>query len=288
MHAKVNGTTIYFDVEGSGYRAHGGEMTSLPVCLVLHGGPGLDHTYFKPWLSPLAEHMQLVYLDHRGNGQSGRAATATYTMEQFADDVEAVREHLGLGKVFVLGNSFGGFISLLFALRHTESVAGLVLSNTAPSGAFAEEMLALVNERATPEQQETLTLLFEGRHTGDAHYRRWWEIMAPYYFASPDSRVMAELVSRLTVSATVANHMFPQEFPKYDLREQLGPLLSVPTLVVGGRHDGVIPVSQSQLLHELIAGSELAVFEDSGHFPFIEEQEGFARRVAGFVAAHSG
>ena len=66
MRAKVRDTEIYFDVEGAGLVPDGAAMRERPVGLVIHGGPGADHSGFKPALSPLAEHMQLVYFDHCG------------------------------------------------------------------------------------------------------------------------------------------------------------------------------------------------------------------------------
>ncbi len=70
MYANVRGTRLFFDVEGAGYVARGSRLVEQPVVLVLHGGPGCDHSNFKPWLSPLAQHAQLVYVDHRGNRRS--------------------------------------------------------------------------------------------------------------------------------------------------------------------------------------------------------------------------
>ena len=103
MRAKVNGAELYFDVEGAGLVPDGPQMREKPVCFVLHGGPGMDHTYFKPYLSPLAEDMQLVCVDHRNTGRSERVSLESCTIEQMAHDLEALRHYLGLGKVRVDG-----------------------------------------------------------------------------------------------------------------------------------------------------------------------------------------
>ena len=92
MRATINGIELFFDVAGMGFVPSGLTMEEREVCFVLHGGPGLDHSYFKPWLSPLAESMQLIYVDHRGTGRSSRPPLETCTIEQMADDLESVCE----------------------------------------------------------------------------------------------------------------------------------------------------------------------------------------------------
>jgi proline iminopeptidase len=95
MRAKLRDTEIYFDVEGMGLVPDGRIMREKPVAFVIHGGPGGDHSSFKPVMSPLAERMQLVYFDHRGQGRSARGDPAKYTLDENVDDMEALRRHLG-------------------------------------------------------------------------------------------------------------------------------------------------------------------------------------------------
>src|SRR5215207_2873887 len=153
MLATVNGAKMFFDVEGMGFAPSGNDMIEKPVAFVLHGGPGLDHSYFKPWLSPLAEDFQLVYVDHRATGRSERVPLETCTIEQMADDVEELRKLLGLGKVNVLGNSFGGFLALTYAVRHPESIARLILVSTSPSHEFYPAAERELERKGTPEQK---------------------------------------------------------------------------------------------------------------------------------------
>lgn len=122
MFASLNGTKIYFDVEGSGYVPDGPKMVGKSVLFAVHGGPGSDHSDFKPWLTPLSEHYQIVYLDQRSNGQSERVDPSTCTFDQLADDIEALRLYLGLEKIIVLGHSFGGMIAQVFAVKYPNSV----------------------------------------------------------------------------------------------------------------------------------------------------------------------
>ena len=92
MRAKIRDTEIFFDVEGASLVPDGPRLVERPTAFLLHGGPGGDHSGFKPAFSPLAERMQLVYVDHRGQGRSARGPKETYTLDNNVDDLEAVLE----------------------------------------------------------------------------------------------------------------------------------------------------------------------------------------------------
>jgi proline iminopeptidase len=283
MYAHVNGVNLFFDVEGSGFVADGTTMREKPVMFVLHGGPGCDHTYFRPFLHPLAEQVQLVFIDHRGNGRSSRTDEATYTIEQMADDVEGLRQYLGLGPVLLLGQSFGGMVAQMFATRHPASVTKLVLSNTTPSMQFWDEAQEMADQMATPEQQAVIPALFNGEIESQQAFDDWWAVCMPLYFRHPNDVVISEVEGRMTGAYEVANYMMANEIPKYDVRDAL-PQVSVPTLVLAGRYDWVTPLGQSQLMDELLPDSTLVVFDDSGHMPHIEENEKYLAAVRDFIA----
>lgn len=281
MLATVNGAEIYFDVEGSGLVPDGERMKEKDVCFVLHGGPAMDHTYFKPHLSPLAADMQLIYVDHRNSGRSGRMAVESCTIEQMADDVEALRQYLGLGKVHVMGNSFGGMWALTYALRHPASLEKLILITTSPSYGFYEAAKAEVTRKGTPEQIAAVPKLFEGEIDNDEALGPWWELMNPLYYHRWDEKY-AEGKERARPNAELMAHMWRNVMPSYDVRDRLAEI-SAPTLVLGGRHDWVTPYPESELIAAGIPGSKLVIFEESGHLPFIEEQDRFMSVVREFV-----
>src|SRR5690606_27378862 len=109
--AEINGTPIYYEVIGQG----------RPI-MVMHGGLGLDHTYLRPWLDPLAEHFQLIFFDFSGNGRSPRASFEGVTHETWADEADALREHLGIERMVLMGQSYGGFLAQEYALRHQDKL----------------------------------------------------------------------------------------------------------------------------------------------------------------------
>jgi len=159
MRARVRDTELFFDVEGMSLVPDGPRMVERPVAFLLHGGPGGDHTGFKPSYSALAERMQLVYVDHRGQGRSARGPKETYTLDNNVEDLEALRQHLGLDKIVVIGVSYGGMVALTYASRYPDSVSHLIAVVTAPSHRFLDLAKEIVAERGTPEQQAMADVL---------------------------------------------------------------------------------------------------------------------------------
>ena len=134
------------------------EFGNGPPLVVLHGGPGADHTYFLPWLLPLARTHRLIFIDERGSGRSERLQDVTqYTIEDMADDVEAVRVALGLGKIDLLGHSCGGVLAEAYALKYQQHLRHLILNSTFAStremnAALAREKAAMPRRQARPPE----------------------------------------------------------------------------------------------------------------------------------------
>ena len=112
MYVHVNGARLFFDVEGLGLVPDGPKMREKPTVVLLHGGPGFDHSMYKPAFSQLADIAQLVYYDHRGQGRSGGERDG-WSLAQWGDDVRGFCDALGIEKPIVVGVSFGGFVAQL-------------------------------------------------------------------------------------------------------------------------------------------------------------------------------
>jgi proline iminopeptidase len=265
--AHLNDTELFYVEVGEG----------LP-CLVMHGGLGGDHSALHPWLDPLGDVMHLVYYDHRGNGRSGRPPSETITFEQLCADADALREHLGFEEVAVLGYSFGGFVALEYALRYPERISHLILLDTAPTLDYGEEIEANARRKgATQEQLEALDASAED----ESESWRLWKLIEPLYFRTFDAD-LAERVMGKTVISVEAADAGDAIIEDWDLTPRLGEI-STPTLILVGKDDFVCPPSQAKIMHEGIPNSELAVFENSGHFTHVEEPEAFFDAVQGWL-----
>ena len=153
MFATLRGTRLYFDIEGAGLVPDGPRMREKPAAFIIHGGPGGEHTGFKPAMSPLAEDMQLVYFDHRGQGRSDRGDPARYTLDENVEDMEALRRHLGLGAIVSVGTSYGGMVAMAHAARYPDAVSHLVLVVTAAHGGFVPRAEAFIEAHGNAEQK---------------------------------------------------------------------------------------------------------------------------------------
>jgi proline iminopeptidase len=225
----------------------------------------------------------MVFYDHRGHGRSAWVPVEQCTQDRLVEDVEGVRQALGLGVVHVLGVSWGGFLGLMYAARHPGAVRTLAVVGAAASHEFMPRAEANARRLATPEQWAAYRALWDGSLPDDETFRRAFETIRPLYFhdkrlAEAANAARADTRYRLAVRRFVIEH----ECPTYDCRPELS-RIARPTLVMVGRHDWICPVDQSEEIHQLIPQSELAVFEASGHSPQVEEREAFSRRLAGFL-----
>ncbi len=284
MRARIRDTEIYFDVEGAGLVPEGGRMVERLPAFIIHGGPGGDHTGFKPGFSPLAERLQLVYFDHRGQGRSAKGDVAKYTLDENVEDMEALRRHLGLGPIVSIGTSYGGMVAMAHAARYPASVSHLILIVTAAHAGFNSRARQIVAERGTAEQKAVCDQLWAGELDTVEKLRHYYDVMGPLYARKFDP-VSAKLGrDRGILAPDSLNRAFaPGGFlQRYDLRPEL-PRITAPTLILAGRHDWICPPEFSEEIHRLIPGSDFRIFEESSHSIRGDEPQQLIDAIAGFV-----
>lgn len=256
-----------------------------PVCVAHPGGPGLDWSYLR---SPgLEEHFTMVYVEPVGTGRSGRLARqADYGMAAYVRFLAAVVDHLGEAPVHLLGHSAGGFVAQAYALAHQDQVAGLVLYSTAPVAGpelWSEAMAALAaypqRHPGVPEAA-AVPAAFQ-RALGapdDETMSSAFAAAIPVYFADFWSRreEFAPFAAGIRMSREAATASDPAPF---DVRGRLGEL-TMPTVVVIGRHDFICGPRWGGLLAAGIPDARTSHLERSGHFGHVEEPEEFAAAVA--------
>lgn len=242
MHVAVNGARIYFDVEGPGLVPDGKTMRQRPTLILLHGGPGFDHSHFKPEFSTLTDVAQVIYLDHRGNGRSDYGDPSSWNLAQWGDDLRGFCDALGIEKPIVYGVSFGGFVAQSYATRHPGHPGKLVLVSTAarpdwPAVFDAFERIGGAEARRLAEAY-WLTPTPEGRVT----YR---EKCHPLYYTRPARDPDAG--ARAIVHDPVNLHFASGEFTRMDFRASLA-RIACPTLVMAGDSDPITPLAFSETI----------------------------------------
>jgi proline iminopeptidase len=292
----VNGTAL-FAYEMKCRQPHGGpgagrDWSKTPL-VIIHGGPGLDHSYFLPWINELGLYGRVLLFDQRGCGGSDRMADTTkYAMDVTVSDIEAIRQHLGAEKICVLGFSYGGFVALKYALAHPDHVAKLILSDTAPSMAFAAESESLQKARQSPEQKKGFEDLAKRTDlTKDQQLLEEFKLELPYNFHHPRTpEFMNAIAEKIRYGAEAGEYIGRHDLPHYDVRPQLASI-GVPTLVMVGDDDIVTPPSQAHAMYEGInAGKKvpnatLKIIAGAGHLSMIDNQDAFNHNIIEFLSA---
>lgn len=261
MQVLVNGVRLYVDIEGAGLVPDGPRMRAKPTLVLLHGGPGMDHSLFKPAFSQLADIAQIVYVDHRGNGRSEAGDPAHWHLAQWGDDVRSLCDALGIDKPIVYGVSFGGFVAQAYATRHPDHPGKLVLASTAahidwPRMFDAFERLGGPTARALAEQRWL--------RPDETSRRAYRQLCYPLYYRRPDSDALG--LGRAVINDAVNQHFAAGEFPRMDFRAALAGV-RCPTLVMAGEQDPMTPPAFSETLvaHLPSQWGRFERFDDCGH-----------------------
>lgn len=239
MHTIVNGTRIWFDVDGAGLVPDGPAMRGKPTLVLLHGGPGFDHSSFKPGHDALTAEAQLVYVDHRGQGRSAYGDPAHWTLAQWADDLRALFDRLGIEKPVVLGLSFGGFVAQSYALRHPDHVGALVLSSTAAT--FRLDRCLETFGRLHGARAQAVADAFWTDPGDPDKVRTYVAECFPLYNPTPQP---PDVAKRSTFNPAMLHHFFKADGEgfRFDFRPNLKDI-RCPTLVLGGDLDPVTPIA---------------------------------------------
>jgi proline iminopeptidase len=274
--------TLHYRVSGHG-----------PVLIAHPGGPGTDAAFLGD-LAELDEVATIVWLDPRGTGGSTEPTDATaYSLAHYAADVEALREHLGLDRVGLLGFSHGGMVAMRYAVGHSDRLSHLVLLDTAP----ALDTEAMTRVAASMDRRSGEPWYDEVRREIDADeavadddeaiagllrimpmYFHRWDDVAQRFIAS-----LKEAGAMFHARATAA---WNTEQPSMDLRPELAGI-DAPTLVVVGDDDFICDVTSAHEMADGISGARLAVIGEAGHFPWVEQPAAFRAALDPFLGEDS-
>ncbi len=270
------------------FRTVGAPTAGTVLCL--HGGPGATHDYLAPLTDLAEEGYQVVLFDLLGCGRSELPADhGLFTLEHNVEEVEGIRAGLHLGRVHLVGSSYGGLLALAYALRYPEHLRSLVTVGGLASVPFAAQEMGRLKRTLPPSVQGTF-----------AKYEERGEFQAPEYLEAVEM-FYRQFVCRLDPWPAEVRHSFemtgqrpvyatmngPNEFTitgnirDIDISGQLGSL-RVPTLVLGGRFDEVTP-RVAQQIADGVPGARWVEFAESSHLPFWEERSHFRTVVTEFL-----
>lgn len=277
-YVESRGAHLYFKIIGQG----------KPM-IIVHGGPLWDHSYFLPYIMPLSTRYKLIFFDQRLSGRSSPTSDSTaISIEGFADDIEAIRDYLGLGHIYLLGHGWGGLMALKYTIDHPQNVDALILSSPEPANA-KHRSLALNSQ----DTLLTTTELCEDHN-----------ILPDSLPASPQSSInnllLLSMKSRFYNKA-IGDSIYLYIPDDYLQRQQLlTPLrkhltaynyyseltdLQTPTMLIYGAAEPSAH-TYGQLLSDTLPRGEQVIILESGHFPFIEQPAAYFKKIEYFLYRH--
>lgn len=270
-----DGTTLHYDVIGEG----------APV-LMLSGGPGFSPDYLKPIADNLATQNRFVLLHQRGTGRSELATLdmTTLALPKLVADIEALRIHLGIEKLTIVGHSFGGILSMMYVRTHPDRVAKLALVDSGgPTLASVPKFSANLEQRFTEGDRERIRLWSDPARVKEDRKRAVLELTkakTPAYFADrANAKIFLDAMDDRSFTDGVFLAVVPQMM-LLDIREGLEKL-EAPVLVIHGRQD---PLESAEEVHASFPGSKLVMIEGAGHFPWLEKPDEFYEALGAFLA----
>lgn len=279
MHIELEpGVRVFVDIEGAGWVTHGPCLKRQPTLILIHGGPGFDHTGFKPFFSRLADIAQIVYYDQRGHGRSDPRPSSEWTLDTFADDVVRLCDRLGIDKPIVLGQSFGGFVAQRYLARHPQHPARVVLSSTSPR-CDVDSICAAFGRLGGPQAEIVARAFWEHPNA-----QTWadYEIHCRHLYNTrpKDPEAGGRMVFRPEI-------LFEFASGEQQSMQLLAGLAGAqcPVLVMHGEEDPVTPIGEGEAIHAALPERwrRFARFPDVGHGAWRDDPEAALRVLRDFI-----
>jgi len=287
-HLEVLGKRIWVEDEGSG-----------PAVLFIPGGGGGSHDVFHPWIRPLARGLRVITYDGFGRGRSERARRPTeYSFRRDVEEVEALRQALGLDRLAVLGHSYGGYVAEAYALAHPDRVTHLALSNAMISGRDWQRANERFNARLALSYPDLWARVEALRRAGvresdpklqAAYFDRFLQQFALFFFYDRNKAAQIRwdettfnLEQYLAICGPDCDFQLGPEMLKLDFHTGLAGWKK-PLLAIGGRADGIVTPDLVLEFRRNSPSATLVMFEESGHLPFVEEPERFLQVLRDFL-----
>jgi proline iminopeptidase len=278
----IRDVKLFYDIGGSN-DLHDGE----PVLFVLPGGPGNSHDGYKKYSIEFEQFSHVVYIDPRGSGLSLECDPSTLTMENYIEDVEALRQHLCLDKIHLLGTSFGSMVALAYAVRYASHLKSLVLIAGAASYHFIDDAKKYLAESGTPEQQEIAEKLWNGSFNNEEEMIKFVKLMSPMYTTMTNNITLSEESTEVIYPNYIAiNKAFSGFLPTFNILDQLNRVTS-PTRIIVGSEDWINHPKHAEAMAKRIPNAELHILKGSGHFVSFDRHDEYIRLVDEFITSHN-
>ncbi len=274
---KLNGANLFVSIKGKG-----------ETLVVLHGGPGLNHSYFKPHLDELEKKFRVVYYDQRASGLSATPSPDSLTIRFFVEDLEALRKRLKIEKLNLLAHSWGAVLATNYSIRYPENIKRILFSNPGMLSREYDQEAAEKGKLQTSKQDSSERAQIIGK--GNLQLADYDRLLRLSFRASAFNKKNIDLINLNLPSnfSTASRALFTGLMKDADANANLYDSLrkfNFPVLIVHGKAD-IIPMSSLDRMRKNLPLGSMIVFENSGHFPFVEERKKFIALVSDYFEGH--
>lgn len=260
------------------------DLKEKPYVFMLPGGPGSNHTFYRDY-ECLSDVCNVIFHDPRGCGLSDKGEPATYSMQNYIDDIELIRQHLQLPSVVVLGKSYGAMCALGYAIHYPDVVNKLILAAGVATGTFLQTAKENIKARGTKEQQKICDALFAGNFQNDEELAYFFGIMDTMYSYRKRHNLPVERPKpEQPFAADPLNLGFKDFLPKIDYVDELG-TVTCPTLILVGKEDWITDPRYSKMMADGIKGSRLIMYDKSDHSMESDVPEQYFNDIRGFIVS---
>lgn len=276
---QINGTELYVKTLGTGE----------PIVIV-HGGPGMDHSYFLPQFNELAKYYKLIFYDQRASGlSSANVDTNSITMKNFVKDLEGIRKYFGIEKMNLLGHSWGGLVAMFYTIKYPENLKSLILSNpTPPTSDLRNASFKLMAERTSREDSIAQTKLIHSKRFAERDPKtmeNFFRLLfaSSFYHKSYIDSLTLRFPDDYSIKSKLINYLYKDtSIMNYDITDKLEKI-NCPVLIVTGDYD-LMPQESNNILQKNIKNSKLVILKNCGHFPFVEDKNEYFILLENFLS----
>lgn len=261
-------------------------LWSRDVIVLIHGGPGGNHTLYSDVEKDLSTIADLVLIDLRGCGLSSKIEPKYCTLDIHIDDLYIVLQLLQIPSPIIHGCSYGAIMTLGFSIKYPQTPKKIILSSCAVSGDFIELAKENLKKRGSVEQNKVANRLWNGHFENGDQLLAYYQSMAPlYFFKKQSSDALPARMKSIPYNFELVNLAFSTFLKTFDYRADLSKI-KADTLILAGKNDWIIDLEQAEIAHHGIHHSVLIVLEECGHFPWKDQREKFLFAMKNFVTTH--
>jgi proline iminopeptidase len=272
-------------IEVPGGKLYAQAMGKGAPILVVHGGPGLSHSYLAPGLSFLGKDYQIIYYDQRASGNSPVSDSSYMTLDQFVQDIDRVRDYYKVNRITLIAHSWGGLLATLYSAKYAEHVENLILINSIGLESKGNNQgSSVLQKRFTREDSVLLNGIYQSNEFQSGQVKAYEQLLGFFFtkqFYDPTfaKRLSLNLPEDYTVKSANLQYL-GKDLSEYDFRSELKKIRAR-TLIVSGDYDALYPHISNQL--NSIEKAQPCVIKNAGHFPFIEKSQEFEKSVRDFL-----